>query len=402
MINKKQSSELKLFLGQIYTYSFFNELIFIYAFYAVMFSDYGLSAIQISVLLAVWSAVTFILEIPSGALADKYSRKNILLFAQAAKICGYICWMLLPTFWGFLVGFICWGIRSAFSSGSFEAFVFDELSHYKEQDDYARIIGRIKSLSTTAVLVSGLSAALMIHFGYRIVILAGLFPLAISFAAILFTHPAERAESTAEVHYLALLKEGVRETYRNHTAKRLIAFLAFAVVFFPTLEEYWSLFYKSAGMQKEEIAILTSVVSAAMVIAGLVAHKVKWLSERASFFVYCSCGFILLVAAYYMCPISVISIPAICFLWIVIEVNIECRLQYAIESDARATVLSVQGFLSEVMAVVIYLGFGAVATGYGYRTGFMVSAIVIIVLGVFSIFCIKIDSTCSNKPGGPA
>jgi hypothetical protein len=43
------------FLSKIYSYKFFDDLVLIYPLYAVMFADHGLSAMQIGVLLAVWT-----------------------------------------------------------------------------------------------------------------------------------------------------------------------------------------------------------------------------------------------------------------------------------------------------------------------------------------------------------
>ena len=47
-------------------------------FYAVMFVDYGLSGLEVSLLFAVWSwsGTCIALEVPSGALADRFSRKR--------------------------------------------------------------------------------------------------------------------------------------------------------------------------------------------------------------------------------------------------------------------------------------------------------------------------------------
>jgi hypothetical protein len=48
---------MKRSLLPIYAYSLLNETVFIYSFYAVMFSDRGLGALEISILFAVWSTV---------------------------------------------------------------------------------------------------------------------------------------------------------------------------------------------------------------------------------------------------------------------------------------------------------------------------------------------------------
>ena len=90
-----------------------------------MFGDFGQTPLQIGILLGTWSSTALLLEIPSGVLADKYNRRTILFLAQVIRGIGYLVWMLYPTFLGFLIGFILWGTKSAFTSGTFQALVFD-------------------------------------------------------------------------------------------------------------------------------------------------------------------------------------------------------------------------------------------------------------------------------------
>ena len=61
-------------LGKIYAYKALDDLILIYPLYAVMFVDHGVSPSQLALLFAVWSAVGLALEVPSGVLADHFSR----------------------------------------------------------------------------------------------------------------------------------------------------------------------------------------------------------------------------------------------------------------------------------------------------------------------------------------
>lgn len=366
----------------IYCYKLFDDLVFIYPLYAVMFSDDGMSALQISVLLSVWSTVTFLLEIPSGAVADKYSRKHIMFFAQIVRLLGYACWIFFPSFWGFLTGFICWGIKSAFTSGTFEALVFDELKYIGEEGKYAKITGRARSLATAGGLIATLLAAAMIRFGYPFVIAASLGSLAISSLAIISLSAAPRSDTVSEEPYLSVLKAGVAEAFRNRVVLRLMVFLCFALVFLPSLDEYWSLFYKTAGIPVAAIPILSAVMGGPVAVAGVFAHKFEHLSDRVIIAAFAVCGIVLFIAARFMQPLSVLSVPLICFLWVVVDVVLEARLQHSIQGEARATVLSVRGFNEEVMAVIIYMGLGATASKWGYPTGFAACGAIMALIGI--------------------
>ena len=106
---KKQS--LKTFLRNFYLSSFLYSFVFAYAIYTVFFSINGLSVFQISILLMLWSGIAMLFEIPSGALADYWSRKNLLILAPLLKsICFpyLVCsrWELCPLcYWIFSLEF---------------------------------------------------------------------------------------------------------------------------------------------------------------------------------------------------------------------------------------------------------------------------------------------------------
>jgi hypothetical protein len=66
------------FLTRIYVFKFFDAFILIVPLYTVMFVDAGLKPVEISVCLTAWSVVTFALQVPSGVIADRWSRRYIL------------------------------------------------------------------------------------------------------------------------------------------------------------------------------------------------------------------------------------------------------------------------------------------------------------------------------------
>ena len=52
-----------------------SDAVPLYPLYALLFTDTGLSGGQISLLFAIWSTVGIVAEVPTGALADRFSRR---------------------------------------------------------------------------------------------------------------------------------------------------------------------------------------------------------------------------------------------------------------------------------------------------------------------------------------
>ena len=85
-------NKYKSFLRNYYLSSSLYDFIFAYAIYNVLFHIRGLSVFQISLLLALWAFMAMVLEIPSGALADYWSRKKLLVIAPLIKSICFVVW----------------------------------------------------------------------------------------------------------------------------------------------------------------------------------------------------------------------------------------------------------------------------------------------------------------------
>lgn len=369
------------FLAKIYTYKFFDDLVFIYPLYAVMFVDNGLTGVQISIILAVWSLTAFILEIPSGVIADKYSRKHILFFAQITRMIGYACWIFFPNFLGFLIGFVFWGIKSAFTSGTFEALVFDELKQANRDSEYTKIIGRARSLAFVATLLASLGAAVAIHLGYSFVLAISLVSLAISSISILLLPRVQKVESTHEKEYFSLLKKGLSESVKNRVIFKLIIFISIALALGEAIDEYWSLFGEQVGLANSAIAIFIAVMSGVQAISSAVAYKFSSVSNRTFYIVFALNGVLLLIASFIFKPATVLLLIVFSFLFKIIDIVFEGKIQNIIPSEQRATISSVKGFFSEIGVTAVYFGVGSLATLYSYQTSFQVFGWFIVVIG---------------------
>lgn len=115
----------------------------LYPLYALLFADTGLSGSQISALFAIWSAVGVLAEVPSGAVADRFSRRGCLVAAGVLQAVGYLGWVLLPGFAGFAAGFVLWGLGGSLISGAQQALLYDGLAAAGAQDRYAQVSGVI-------------------------------------------------------------------------------------------------------------------------------------------------------------------------------------------------------------------------------------------------------------------
>jgi MFS transporter, DHA3 family, tetracycline resistance protein len=87
----------------------------------------GLDPFQLVLVGVVLESMTFLFEIPTGVLADLYSRRLSVILGILLTGCGFLIEALVPTFAMVLLAQVIWGIGFTFTSGADAAWITDEV-----------------------------------------------------------------------------------------------------------------------------------------------------------------------------------------------------------------------------------------------------------------------------------
>lgn len=306
------------------------------------------------------------LEIPSGAWADLVDRRLLLVVSGLVYALAFASWICWPGYLGFALGFVLWGASSAAMSGAFEALVYDELAHRGEAARYAGLMGAAQATAMVANLVATAAAAPLFAWGgYRLVGWASV-AMALVHAGLALTlprpRPVEGSDDTAVEEpcaggvlgrYAAMVWEGLGEVARRPVIRRSVL-IAAATMGLLSYDEYFPLVLREGGVETARVPVLVAAIVAAQAVGTALAGRAERLSGRAV-------GAGLVVAAVLMTVgtlgIGYGGVAAIAVGYGMVSAAVvvaEARLQHAIEGRARATVTSVLGFSSEVVAIGVY------------------------------------------------
>lgn len=373
---------MKTLLHKLYAYRFLDELMLIFPLYAVMFADSGLSAFQISILFVVWSATGFLLEVPSGVFADKYSRKYILIIAQIAKIIGFSLWIFMPNFVGFLLGFVFWGIKSALYSGTFESLLYDELKSVGKEKEYTKINGRMESLGMVGIILAGVAASLASPYGYPVIIGISIFFVITSIIPLVLLPEAKQVDSTHEKEYFSLLKQGLTVAATSPVLLKLMLFLAAAIGIDAVVDEFYNPFAREVGLQTEQLGYFFAISISVDILGALIAYRFHNLSNNIYYVLFTVCGILLLIVSLLANYFALVILLLFTFIYRIVKLNFEGRVQDLIPTPVRATVSSVKGFAIETSCITMFFLFGIV-TGEGeYQRGFIFTAVIMSSIGI--------------------
>lgn len=116
----------KLYLATHFSHSLFASMIFtVLAVYYVQ--DVGLNPLQLVLVGTVLEATVFLFEIPTGVVADLYSRRLSVIIGFALIGLCYVVQGLLPLLAAILLAEFLRGVGETFISGAFTAWIADEI-----------------------------------------------------------------------------------------------------------------------------------------------------------------------------------------------------------------------------------------------------------------------------------
>lgn len=174
-------------------------------------------------------ALGFIIELPSGAIADVIGRKRTVIFGNIALVVGNAWLALSSSFWGITLAYALWTIGWGFQSGATEALVYDYVKSIGKVDDWPRIRAAAGFAATilypVCIALGGLFFALWFRLPYLALAGVGVIGVIASFMLVeaksVHTHTKF---SLAE--YGARIKDGTHVLFRKVTLPISIAAMA--------------------------------------------------------------------------------------------------------------------------------------------------------------------------------
>ena len=138
----------------------------------------GLTPLQLVLVGTTLEISAFIFEIPTGVVADIYSRRLSIIIGYILMGLGFMVEGFFPAFLPIMLAQVIWGLGYTFTSGATQAWISDEIGEDQANKLFMRAarFGQYAALLGTglAVLVGGENIAMPIRWGGMGVLLIGM------------------------------------------------------------------------------------------------------------------------------------------------------------------------------------------------------------------------------------
>lgn len=296
-------------------------------------------------------------EVPSGALADRFSRRGCLVVAGLLQAAAFGVWLALPGFTGYAAGFVVWGLGGALLSGAQEALLHDGLAAVGAADRYATVQGWVTAAGLAAQVPAAVLATLLYAvggFGLVGLVSVGVAGVTALLALRLPDPPdVPDTEDDDEPGYLDALRLGVREAAAAPVVRGAVVAVA-VVGGFDAIEEYFPLLAAAWTVPVDLVPPAMLAISLAGALGAAAAGVANRLPAAAHAALFATALALLGATGVLATPLAIVPVAVGYGLYRVVLVVVDARLQEAITGPARATVTSVAGFAVEVGGLALF------------------------------------------------
>ncbi|MFN8377900.1 MAG: MFS transporter [Anaerolineae bacterium] len=201
----------------------------------------GMTPLQLVLAGTTMEITIFLCEIPTGVVADVYSRRLSTIIGYAILGLSYLVQGLIPAFGAIIAGNVLWGLGYTFTSGAYDAWLADEIGAQNIGNAFLRgsQVDRITAMAgilTSAILGSYMLALPIVLGGLLLVALAVLLIFVMPETGF---KPKPREERTTWHTYSSTLREGIRVTRGQPVLTALLLISFFLGLFSEGWDRLW-------------------------------------------------------------------------------------------------------------------------------------------------------------------
>ena len=343
----------------MYAVKFFFWMHFIAAIIIPFFTQWGgLKFSEVLYLNAWFMFWIFLLEIPTGTIADFISRKASITLASLTGIIAVLIYISYPHIAVFMVGEIFSAISFTLMSGADEALIYDSLVEEKKEKGSKKIFSKLETFKLAGIVIGALLGGVIAKFmGLRAPVLLMVIPIFISLIISLFLKEPEVERKTEKEPYMAILKKGVKFFFKSKILKILTVDMVFVNSLAWLIIWFYQPFLSKAGVAIIYFGIVHSFMSLSQILiisnfSGL--EKLLRTKKNLLFLTTIIPGisFIILGISYNVIP--VIAAILLCSAFGLSRGPLYSNyLNKFIPSGERATVLSTISMLRTFMIVIL-------------------------------------------------
>lgn len=374
-----------------YLYRFFSSFDITSAIWVLYLGYKGMNLVQIGLLEGIFHITGFISELPTGALADLFGRRKVMIIGRLTSLISAIIMLFSNSFLGFAIGFIlsAWGYN--LNSGSEEALIYDTLKALKREEEYLKINGRINLIIEVsqglAVFIGGLLSQINFSISYITAIIIGMFSLTISFNFIEVDIREEHEERVTLVDHfktsINILKNNGR--LLNTLIFFPIIYTSSAIIYF-----YGQQFLSNVGYSRASISIIFLFNGILSSVGAILSDKIyRRFKSSGWLLISMIISLSIILMGYVSRQVVILIFLSIGFLTSILQPISSKLINSMVESKQRATIISVESMFYSLMMIILFPICGLIGDKFALEIAFKFIGIIGALITIIEMLIIR-------------
>lgn len=211
-------------IWKYYAFTFLRDFALFSAVLVPFFTDWGgINQAQIQILQSWFMFWIFVLEVPTGAVADYLGRKHSLALGGLMVVLAVLLYGSIPSFVFFLLAEFLFAVSVALTSGADEALLYDALKEQGREEESKKIFGKANSMHKVGILIAApIGSFIARKFGLNYPMLLSAIPfLLAALVAWSIKEPGGRSKRSESTRYLKIASAGFMFFYKNAQLRKL-------------------------------------------------------------------------------------------------------------------------------------------------------------------------------------
>ena len=388
--------QLKNNINKNYIYTLLQNIDLTRGIWMIYLAGKGMSLTQLGLLEMVFHITSFLMEVPTGAVADIFGRRISRILGRVLSLVSVVILLAADGFLWFAISFVFTALSFNLESGAGEALIYDSLKEIGEEDRYMKISGRKEVFYQAAGVISFLAGGYMATKSYNI---AFAITIIIGAAAVLqsfsFKEPAvgrKKGEQKGKNIFLNQLKESLRVVKSNPRIVSLIVFTEIILTFCTCIFFYLQNFMKGYGYNEAIIGVVYAASFVAAALAASWVYKIERVIKKQGIlliipFVTVACLWGIALSPYHFIFFILLTITEE-----IVFIAMSDYINKMIPSENRATILSFSSMIFSFFMITVFPLVGLL--GDRYSLSFAIKC-----LGGLGIVFVIINSVLLLNPG---
>ena len=328
-------------------------------------------------------------EVPSSIIADKFSRKKVIISAIVILILSHIPFLFLLAHWVFVLHMVIAGIAVALFSGTVEALVYDELKAINQEHKYKKANAIYHIAFSLGLSASLFLSSWLVEYGWYTIIMVSIFFTFVSLVIFTFgMKETKRVKEIDEPHsFREIFAEGSKAILHNKVALylALLSFIFGAVnSVFGDVAVITSI---EIGWSKSEIARVfgfnTIFEALITIVFARYVQKIGIKQVHYIQIIVLICAF---VGMFFAQKWSIFMVFPLWWCDRLKNMVVDAQIQDYVKSSSRATATSFVSMCFSLKYILLMLLMGFIATHYSFAVGFVVISLIGLALVVGLLF----------------